>query len=72
MIVIDKGEIVEQGRHEELLRHNGVYKKLVLRQLTAGAVTETLVNGDVEQNTDVEDKDENLIDLSKDNDDLFE
>lgn len=70
MIVIDKGEIREQGTHEELLRHNGVYKKLVLRQLTAGAVTETLVNGDVEKNGSVEEKD--LIDLSKDNDDLCE
>lgn len=33
VIVIDKGTIVEQGTHEELCQIDGVYKKLVLRQL---------------------------------------
>ena len=35
--MIDKGQIAEQGTHEELLAKNGVYKKLVLRQLMAGS-----------------------------------
>lgn len=42
VLVIDKGHIVERGTHDTLLAKNGVYKKLVLRQLstsqhTAGA-----------------------------------
>ena len=42
--MIDKGQIVEAGTHDELLSKDGVYKKLVLRQLMAGSVT---VNGSV-------------------------
>jgi len=33
VIVINKGTIAEQGTHDELLQMNGVYKRLVLRQL---------------------------------------
>jgi len=32
--VIDKGQIVEQGRHEELLDRGGIYARLVHRQIT--------------------------------------
>ena len=35
VLVIDKGSIVEEGTHETLLAQDGVYKKLVLRQLMA-------------------------------------
>jgi len=37
VIVINKGAIAEQGTHDELLKLNGVYKKLVLRQLEKNA-----------------------------------
>ena len=33
IIVIDKGRIVEQGTHTELLRHDAMYAQLVKRQL---------------------------------------
>ncbi|EDV22201.1 uncharacterized protein TRIADDRAFT_29232 [Trichoplax adhaerens] len=39
VLVIDKGRIVEEGTHDQLIEQGGVYKKLVLRQLTAGATT---------------------------------
>ncbi|XP_062890531.1 ABC transporter B family member 1-like isoform X2 [Mobula hypostoma] len=38
VIVIDKGRIVECGTHKSLLEKGGIYKKLVLHQLTAGAI----------------------------------
>jgi len=31
-VVMQKGEIVEQGKHSELLLKNGTYKKLVEMQ----------------------------------------
>ena len=27
IVVIDKGEIVESGTHQQLLQHNGIYKE---------------------------------------------
>ena len=33
VIVLDKGAVVEQGTHDQLCEMNGIYKKLVLRQL---------------------------------------
>ena len=37
VMVIDKGCIVEQGTHEQLIAMDGVYKKLVLRQMVVEA-----------------------------------
>jgi ABC-type multidrug transport system fused ATPase/permease subunit len=36
VLVVDKGVIAESGTHDQLLSQDGVYKKLVLRQLQAG------------------------------------
>ena len=33
IIVMNKGEIVERGTHEELVKLGGVYRKLISRQL---------------------------------------
>ncbi|XP_032239123.2 ABC transporter B family member 25 [Nematostella vectensis] len=35
VLVMDKGKIVERGNHDSLLAKGGVYRKLVLRQLSA-------------------------------------
>ena len=35
VVVIEKGQVVEQGTHDQLIAKAGVYKQLVLRQLTA-------------------------------------
>ena len=32
IVVMQKGQIVEQGKHQELIAKNGVYKKLVEMQ----------------------------------------
>lgn len=47
--MIDKGHIVERGTHETLLAKAGVYKKLVLRQLSASQ-HENLSVGDMDPN----------------------
>ncbi|XP_019857036.1 PREDICTED: ABC transporter B family member 25-like isoform X2 [Amphimedon queenslandica] len=36
VLVLNEGFIVEEGTHDELLSFDGIYKKLVLHQLTAG------------------------------------
>ena len=54
VIVIDKGTIAEEGTHEELIAKDGVYKKLVLRQLTAG---ESMRKTEGESLEEEEDKD---------------
>ncbi|XP_061197341.1 uncharacterized protein LOC133205527 [Saccostrea echinata] len=51
VVVIDKGEISEMGTHDELLAKNGVYKRLVLRQLTAGSFNQSL-HGEEEETHD--------------------
>ena len=37
IVVLDGGEAVEQGRHEELLEGGGLYARLVATQLVGGA-----------------------------------
>lgn len=34
ILVMENGSIIERGKHEELLKMNGVYWKLVEKQLT--------------------------------------
>lgn len=40
VIVLDNGEIVEQGTHEQLLKKNGAYKSLYDKQLTSDEMLE--------------------------------
>jgi subfamily B ATP-binding cassette protein HlyB/CyaB len=43
IVVVDKGQIVEQGTHSELVKHNGYYAKLHRHQVGAYVVTESAV-----------------------------
>jgi ATP-binding cassette subfamily B protein len=40
ILVVDKGQIVERGTHEELLSHNGLYARLYNEQFTRGTIQE--------------------------------
>jgi ATP-binding cassette subfamily B protein/subfamily B ATP-binding cassette protein MsbA len=48
IVVIDQGEIVEQGRHSELMAMNGLYRRLYRQQMEI-ARHEVLLDGEVEQ-----------------------
>ena len=37
IVVLDRGEAIEQGNHQELLEHNGLYARLVSAQLVGAA-----------------------------------
>ena len=41
VVVIDHGTIVEQGTHADLISKDGLYKKLVARQLVGGNKSKT-------------------------------
>ncbi len=51
VIVIDGGQIVEQGTHTQLLARSGTYAKLVARQLTQTAPEEETATSAVEDTT---------------------
>jgi ATP-binding cassette subfamily C protein CydCD len=39
IVVLDEGRVVEQGRHEDLVRHRGLYARLVSRQVAGSAAS---------------------------------
>ena len=39
VLVMDKGEIIQEGNHKDLINKNGLYKKLWERELAANIVT---------------------------------
>ena len=38
VLVMDKGEIVQEGNHKDLVKQNGLYKKLWERELATNIV----------------------------------
>jgi len=38
VLVMDKGEIVQEGKHKDLVKENGLYKKLWERELASNIV----------------------------------
>ena len=38
VLVMDKGEIVQEGNHKNLIKRNGLYKKLWERELATNVV----------------------------------
>ena len=40
IIVLDKGEIVGRGRHEELMESNAIYREIAQSQLNSQSLTE--------------------------------
>ena len=40
IIVLDKGEIVGRGRHEELMESNDIYREIAQSQLNSQSLTE--------------------------------
>ena len=40
IIVLDKGEIVGRGKHEELMKNNDIYREIANSQLNSQTLTE--------------------------------
>ena len=38
ILVMDKGEIIQEGNHKDLVKENGLYKKLWERELATNIV----------------------------------
>ncbi|WP_201360202.1 hypothetical protein [Dictyobacter formicarum] len=38
ILVLDQGQIVERGTHQQLLRQNGFYAHLILSQVESGEI----------------------------------
>lgn len=45
IVVLRKGEVIEEGSHDELIAKNGAYKKLVERQLMTEELGEQVKKG---------------------------
>ena len=45
IVVLKKGEVLEQGSHDELVSLDGVYRKLVARQLMTEELGERVKKG---------------------------
>ena len=43
ILVIDKGQVMEQGKHQDLLQQNGIYARLVNKQLHRKALNESIL-----------------------------
>ena len=53
ILVLDEGKIIERGRHEELLLHDGLYASLYREQFGAGTIEARCEDGIVERDGSV-------------------
>ena len=50
IVVIENGEVIETGNHDELLKKNGLYAKLVKKQMTSNEKLSNKLDLDVDKN----------------------
>ena len=70
IIVMQKGEAVEQGKHDELLELNGVYRKLISGQLVNEDLDNETEKEELENEIEEEQKPQNKFEEVKDVDDV--